>query len=117
VIPCDIAAGSERIRKMSGIYLELSNTLYLIRHPLFIGAPSGVHAIGTSVKNCLYPADIAFFYPKELRDLPGPVQVVMVEKAECENNAAFPVHCHKAAITDSCNKPQQAGFELFFTAP
>jgi hypothetical protein len=41
---------------------QLSNTLYLVRHPLLIGAPAGVHPIRASVKKGLNPADIAVFY-------------------------------------------------------
>ena len=42
---------------MVPVILHLSNALYLIRHPLFIGAPTGVHPVGAPVKQRLNPAD------------------------------------------------------------
>jgi len=38
---------------------------------------------------------------KQLGQLPGPVDLHMVEKAECEGDASFPVDRNKSAVADS----------------
>jgi hypothetical protein len=70
---------------------RLPDALYLIRHPLFVGAPPGIRPVGASMEDGFNPADIAFFDLKELCELPGPIDLFMVEKAESENNPALSI--------------------------
>ena len=47
------------------------------------------------------PADISLFNFEEFGELPSPVDLFMIEKAESEGNAAFAIHGHETAVPDS----------------
>ena len=77
------------------------DALYLLGHALLIGAPSGIHPVGASEEYGLYTADLAIFNLEQLRDLPGPVDLDMIKKAESEGNSAFAVYRDVAAVADA----------------
>ncbi len=63
---------------------SLSYVLNRFRHSLFIGAPAGVHPVGASMEYGFNPPDLAFFNFEQLRELPCPIDLLMVEKAKSE---------------------------------
>jgi hypothetical protein len=62
------------------------------------------------------PADIALFDLKQLRNLPGPIDLFMIEKSESKNDTAFSIHCHEAAIQNPRYNTLDSLFELFLAA-
>ena len=44
------------------------------------------------MKDCLNPADQSVFYFKKLGDLPGPIDLLMIEKAESKDDASFTIY-------------------------
>ena len=52
------------------------------------------------MKDRLNLADFAVFNFKQLGNLPSPIDVYMIEKAESEDDSSLTIHRHKAPIAD-----------------
>ncbi len=75
-------------------------------------APSGVHPVRASVENCFNASDLAFFDFKQLCELPGPIDLHVIEETKGKDNSTFTVHCHEAAIADPRHNAFQLSFKL-----
>ena len=65
------------------------------------------------MENCFYPANQAIFNLEQLGNLPGPVDLHMIEKSEGKYNAVFTIYCDEAAIPDPRNDVKKlSGFKL-----
>ncbi len=62
-------------------------------------------------------ADLAVLDLEQLAELPGPVDVVVVEEREGEHDAALAVHRHEAAVTDARHDALQRSSNCFLQAP
>src|SRR5690606_18701695 len=91
---------------------SLAHILDFAGHGLLPGAPARAHAEGCAVEDGLYAADLALFHPEQLGDLPGPVDAVVVEEREGENNAALPVHGHETPVANPVHDALEAFLEL-----
>src|SRR5690242_14000099 len=67
----------------------LSDDLRLVRNPLLIRAPARVDAVGRAVEHGFDAAYLAVFDLEELAELPGPVDLLVIEEAEREHDAAL----------------------------
>src|SRR6187551_3221858 len=95
----------------------------LIRHPLFPGAPTCVHAIGRALQEGVDLGDQALLELEDLGDLPGVwlhrtglhiatagrlelacLAARMIEEAEGEHDAALLVDGHEATIADAVDE-------------
>ncbi len=56
--------------------------------------------------------DLPLLDPEQLRQLPGPVDAVVVEEPEREHDAAFTIHGHEAAVAHAIDDALQAFLEL-----
>lgn len=67
------------------------------------------------MKDGLDAADFSFFDLEQLGKLPGPIDLFMIEKAECEDDSAFSIHGHKTPVADSRHDvPELSGLKLLF---
>ncbi len=53
------------------------------------------------MKDGLNPADLPLSDLEQFCNLPGPIDLHMIEKTECEDNPALPIYCYETAIADT----------------
>src|SRR6185437_5856427 len=90
----------------------LPDDLWLIRNALLVSAPAGIDAIGSPVEDRFDAADLAVLDLEELSELPGPVDVLMVEEGKGEDNAVLAIDRHEPPVAHARDDVFQRHLEL-----
>src|SRR4029079_9102178 len=88
------------------------HALDFLRNALLVGAPARVDAERRALENRFDPPDLALFDLEELAKLPGPVDPVMVEEGEGEDDASLAIHRDAPPVADARHDPLQRHLEL-----
>src|SRR5580700_283025 len=93
-----------------------ANVLNVLGHRLLISGPTRGRAERRLLEHGLDAADPALLNLEEFAQLPRPVDVVMIEEGEGEDDAALAVHGDEAAVANAAHDALEALLELLLAA-
>src|ERR1700733_4141600 len=93
-----------------------ADVLNVLGHRLLIRGPTRWRAERRLLEHGLDATDLALLNLEQLAQLPRPVDVVMIEEGEREDDAALAVHGDKAAVANAAHDALQALLELLLAA-
>src|SRR6187402_530864 len=93
-----------------------ANVLNVLAPALLVSAPARAHSVRPADEDRLDPADLVALDLEQLTQLPGPVDVAVVEEGEREHDPALAVDRDAAAVADPGHRTDQRCLELLRTA-
>src|SRR6187402_3489427 len=78
-----------------------ANVLNVLAPALLVSAPARAHSVRPADEDRLDPADLVALDLEQLAQLPGPVDVAVVEGGEREHDPALTVDRDEAAVADA----------------
>ena len=78
----------------------LADILQFTGHALLVSTPARINTKRRTVKDSLDAPDLTILDLKQLGELPGPVDAVMIEEAKSKDDPLLLVHRHKSPVPD-----------------